>query len=158
MDIRTALKQLLEFEGDYSDNAADPGGRTRFGITEAQAKAAGYLGDMRSLPLEVAESIYKKYYWDAVRADELPGRLRYAVFDAAVNSGPSQAAKWLQRALNVPADGAIGPQTIAAANKANPEDVRNSMLSQRLLFMARLPQWQVFGRGWANRIATILES
>ena len=158
MDIRTALKQLLEFEGDYSDISADPGGRTRFGVTEAQARAAGYLGEMKSLPLSVAESIYKKYYWDAVRADDLPERLRYAVFDAAVNSGPSQAAKWLQKALNVTADGSIGPQTIAAANKADAEDIRNSMLSQRLLFMARLPQWQVFGRGWANRIATILES
>lgn len=61
------------------------------GITKAVAKENGYDGPMKSLPVDVAQAIYKRQYWDAVRADELPESVRYAVFDGAVNSGVSQS-------------------------------------------------------------------
>ena len=87
MDFDTAFNRLLGFEGGYSNDAADPGGKTRFGITEAEARRHGYEGDMKSLPLETAKAIYRPSYWDACKCDELPEAIRYAVFDAAVNSG-----------------------------------------------------------------------
>ena len=157
MNFDSAFDLLLKHEGGFSDHAADPGGKTRFGITEAVAREVGYRGDMRELPLDLAKRIYKDKYWDTVKAEQLPAAVRYAVFDAAVNSGPGQAAKWLQRALGVKDDGAIGPQTLAAANASNPDSLKMRMLGQRLRFMAGLSNWPAFSRGWAIRIASLME-
>ena len=158
MNFDQAFDILLKHEGGFSDHAADPGGKTRFGITEAVAREVGYRGDMRELPLDLAKRIYKDRYWDAVRAEELPEAIRYAVFDAAVNSGPRQAIRWLQRAVGVRDDGLIGPQTIAAGRAADPQALLRRMLSARLRFMTDLPAWPTFGRGWARRIADLMET
>lgn len=158
MNFDQAFDILLKHEGGFSDHAADPGGKTRFGITEAVAREAGYRGDMRELPLDLAKRIYKSRYWDAVRADELPEAVRYAVFDAAVNSGPIQAIRWLQRAVGVRDDGVIGPITLGAVRATDPQVLLRRMLSARLRFMTDLPTWPTFGRGWARRIADLMEA
>jgi lysozyme family protein len=157
MNFDTAIEHVLKSEGFYSDHAADPGGKTMYGITEAVAREVGYKGDMRELPLDLAKRIYKDRYWDRVQADRLPAGIRLTALDAAVNSGPGQAIKWLQRALGVKDDGVIGPQTLAAANAANPDALRMRMLGQRLKFMAGLTNWPAFSRGWAIRIASLME-
>lgn len=158
MNFDTAFAKLLVHEGDFSNHRDDPGGKTRYGITEAVARRVGYRGDMRELPLDLARRIYQEDYWRAVRADELPPAVRYALFDAAVNSGPAQAVRWLQRALGVRDDGVIGPATMSAANQANPDALRGRILAQRLRFMAELPNWPAFGRGWARRISDLMEA
>lgn len=158
MTFDEAFKVLLGSEGGYSDHPYDNGKKTNFGITEAVARAAGYRGDMRSLPASLAQTIYRREYWDAVRADDLPPALRYAVFDAAVNSGVKQAVKWLQRAIGATDDGIVGPQTITMARAAQPDFVKRRMLAQRLVFMTNLPTWPQFSRGWARRVAEILEA
>lgn len=158
MNFDTAFTTLLKHEGGFSNHPADPGGKTRFGITEAVAREAGYRGDMRELPLDLAKRIYKDRYWGAVRADELPAAVRYAVFDAAVNSGVRQAARWLQRAVGVRDDGVIGPVTLAAVRAADPERLLRQLLAQRLRFMTNLPTWPSFSRGWARRIADLMET
>lgn len=156
MNFDQAFDVLIGHEGGYSNHPADPGGETMWGVTRRVALQEGYAGEMRYLPRDTAKAIYRKKYWDAVRADELPAVLRYGVFDAAVNSGVSQAVKWLQQAVDVQDDGVIGPMTIAAAKKADFLALPN-MLGYRLDFMTSLPTWGQFGRGWARRIAAILK-
>lgn len=158
MNFDQAFDQVLGHEGGYSDHAADPGGKTRYGVTEAVARSNGYQGDMRDLPLDLAKQIYRRLYWDAVKADELPEAIRYAVFDAAVNSGPPQAVKWLQRAVRVPDDGIVGPKTAHAAHVMPADEVLRRMLAQRLRFMTGLHAWYSFSRGWARRVADLLEA
>jgi lysozyme family protein len=157
MNFDAAFDLLLKHEGNFSDHAADPGGKTRYGVTEAVAREVGYRGDMRELPLDLAKRVYKDKYWDTVKAEQLPPAVRYVVFDAAVNSGPGQSSKWLQRALGVTDDGVIGPKTLTAANAANPDSLRMRLLGQRLRFMAGLANWPAFSRGWAIRIASLME-
>lgn len=156
MTFDDAIKRVLMHEGGYSDHAADPGGKTMYGITEAVAREVGYRGNMEELPLDLAKRIYKDRYWDAIRADELPASIRYVMLDAAVNSGPRQAVLWLQRALGVTPDGALGPVTIAHSF-ANERNLASKLLSQRLRFMTNLNTWPSFGRGWARRIADLME-
>lgn len=156
MDFDQAFTVLIEHEGGYSDHDADPGGKTRYGITEAVAREVGYRGDMRELPLSLAKRIYQERYWKSVRADELPTTLRYVMFDAAVNSGPTQAIRWLQRAVNVTDDGVFGPRTMAATRAVDENRLRNVMIAHRLRFMTTLPNWHSFSRGWARRISSLL--
>ena len=155
MNFDQAFEKLIGHEGGYSNNPADPGGETMWGITARVARADGYTGPMRDLPRERAKSIYRRKYWDAVRADLLPEVVRFDVFDGAVNSGPEQSAKWLQRAAGADDDGIVGPKTIAAAVMAGPA-LAARYNGHRLRFMTDRPTWPNFGKGWARRIATNL--
>ena len=119
---------LIEREGGYSDHPADRGGPTMFGITEAVARAHGYRGAMRDLPLEEASAIYRRLYWLRPRFDQVAiraPRIAAELFDTGANMGPAVAATFLQRALTalnrngkdypdlVP-DGRLGAASIAA--------------------------------------------
>jgi lysozyme family protein len=153
MTFDDAFKLVVHHEGGYVNHPNDPGGATRFGVTERVARANGYTGDMREFPLGKAREIYKKLYWDSVRAEELPPAVRFDIFDGAVNSGVSQASKWLQRALGVRDDGVIGPATVAASKTVPGPVLAARYNAARLQFMTDLPNWPSFGRGWARRIA-----
>lgn len=156
MDFDRAFDHLMVSEGGYAFHPSDPGGETMLGVTARVARAEGYLGEMRHLPRETAKAIARKRYWDAVRADEMPPAVRYPLFDAAYHSGPTQAVKWLQRAIGVGDDGKIGPITLAAAHRAGAQAAVR-MTAERLDFMTSLPTWASFGKGWARRIAAVLK-
>lgn len=156
MDFDTAFYELLGHEGGYSNNPADPGGETMWGVTWRVARAHGYEGEMKDMPVEFAKTVYRKNYWAPTKADQLPDVLRYPVFDAAVNSGVAQSIQWLQEAVGATVDGIIGPQTVSFASKADPEITVRKMLGVRLQFMTDLDTWPHFGRGWARRIASLL--
>jgi len=157
MNFDQAFEKLIGHEGGHSNHPDDKGGETMFGITVAVARANGYYGDMKALPLSEAKRIYRASYWDAVKADQLPASCRFDVFDAAVNSGVRQAALWLQRAVGATDDGVIGPQTLQACAVAG-DAVKPRFNGHRLEFMASLSNWPAFGRGWARRIATNLKA
>jgi lysozyme family protein len=157
VNFDAAFTELIKHEGGFVDHPSDPGGATRWGVTQAVARENGYTGHMRDFPIELAKDIYRRQYWDAVKAEQLPPAVRYAVFDAAVNSGPRQAIRWLQRAVNAQEDGILGPQTLGLVRDSNSEKLLRVFMAQRLLFMASLSNWPAFGRGWARRVASILE-
>lgn len=158
MTFDEAFEKLLGHEGGYVNHPDDPGGETNWGITIRVARENGYTGAMREMPQAVAKDIYRKRYWAPVYGDLLPAVVRYAMFDAAVNSGVGQAARWLQRAVGVADDGRIGPVTLRAVGQVSPDKLLRSMLAQRLLFMTNLTGWGSFGRGWARRIASLMET
>lgn len=155
MNFDQAFERLLGHEGDYSNDPKDPGGETMWGVTIAVARANGYAGPMRDLPQDVAKAIYRKNYWTPIRADELPDSVRFDVFDAAVNSGVSQSAKWLQRAVGANPDGVIGAVTVGAARAAGPM-IAAHFNGYRLQFYTDLDTWPKFGKGWARRVASNL--
>lgn len=155
MNFDQAFDALIGNEGGYSFNAVDPGGETMWGITSRVARANGYRGDMRALPRDEAKRIARAQYWDAVQGDALPACLRFQVFDAAYNSGPAEAARWLQRAAGVVADGVIGPATLSAA-QSSPVRIGILFDAERQQALTDLPTWGAFGRGWARRIANNL--
>lgn len=153
MNFDQAFDKLIGHEGGYSNHSQDPGGATMYGITVAVARANGYLGDMHMLGQAQAKAIYHSQYWLAIKADQLPDEVRFDVFDAAVNSGPAQAAKWLQRAVGAIGDGVIGPQTLEACKFVPGMVLAKQFNGQRLQFLTELPGWPAFGKGWARRVA-----
>ena len=156
MTFDEAFDLLIGHEGGYANHPSDPGGETMWGVTARVARANGFTGDMRDLPRDKAKQIYRDLYWTPVKADQLPQAVRFDVFDAAVNSGTDQAAKWLQRVVGAAPDGKIGPATIAAAVAAGPL-IGARFNGVRLQFMTDLPTWGAFGKGWARRVAGNLQ-
>jgi lysozyme family protein len=153
MTFDEAFDLLLKHEGGFSNHSADPGGATRYGVTEAVARQEGYTGDMKDYPLAEAKKVYRRLYWDAMRLDEARPEVRFDLFDAGVNSGVATATRWAQRILFVRDDGVMGPVTIQALMTMNPALFRSRYNGARLKFMAGLRQWDSFGQGWARRIA-----
>jgi len=103
MDVEELIDSVIGREGGYSDHPADRGGATRWGITEAVARAHGYRGEMRSFPRDEAASIYRRIYWARPgfdRVGEVAPLLAAELFDTGVNMGPAVAVSFLQRALN----------------------------------------------------------
>lgn len=144
-----AFEKVIGHEGGYIFDPRDPGGETKYGVS----KRAYPNEDIKNLSLARAKQIYKRDYWDRCRCDDLPFEVRFDVFDAAVNSGVSQASKWLQRAVGAKPDSVIGNLTIKAAQQIDGMTIAMRMNGERLKFMTDLPTWQHFGKGWARRIA-----
>jgi len=99
--------------------------------------------------------LYKAKYWDTIKGDDLPMGVDYAVFDFAINSGPSRAAKTLQSVLSVGSDGQIGPATLNALEAANPREIATAVCEARLAFLQSLPTYGTFGRGWSSRVSEV---
>jgi lysozyme family protein len=128
MNVDELIEGVIAREGGYSNHPADRGGPTRWGVTEAVARAHGYAGDMRAYPREEAVTVYRRIYWlrpGFDRVAELAPLIAAELFDTGVNMGPEVAAGFLQRALNalnrgasdypdLPVDRRVGDATIKA--------------------------------------------
>lgn len=143
----------LGIEKGFFDDPA--GGPTMYGVTQAVARAWGYQGDMRHLPLETAQAIARSEYFDRYQCGQLPAPLALLVFDTAYNGG--KPVKWLQIAVGTDADGIIGAKTIAAARAADPHRTAALMCAQRMRYMQSLGNFRENAGGWFLRVAAILE-
>lgn len=158
------LKAVLKHEGGFVNHPEDPGGMTNMGITALTY--AEYTGrrlstiteqEMRSLTVEMVAPIYKRKYWDKCKCDQLPSGIDYAVFDYAVNSGPTRAIKHLQECLAINADGIIGAQTLKYVENSLPSELLREYLQRREDFLKGLRTFKTFGRGWMRRVNEVKE-
>lgn len=161
-NFSVALPKLLADEGGFVNHKLDPGGMTNLGVTrtvwQEWTGRPATEADMRALTPAAVAPLYRARYWDAVRADDLPTGVDYAVFDAAVNSGPARAARWLQQALGLPATGVMDGSLVVVANRREPVELITAYTATRLRFLQGLRTWPTFGRGWARRVNGVAAS
>ena len=180
-----AHKFTLSWEGGESDDAADRGGFTKFGVstafltdiasTQAGRDVLDRMGvilpvtrtTIRNLTESLAASLFRWQMWDTLKLDLIPLRPAVVLYDAAVNSGPRQSVKFAQRGYNacvtygqpLDADGIMGPATRKAMQQADTEKIIMSMLDQREQFyrdlVAAKPSQEVFLKGWLNRVTDL---
>lgn len=150
-DFTTAVNRVLSNEGGYVFNPNDPGGETIWGITSRTAYKWGFKGEMRYMARETAVDIYRNEYWESPRISDLPFPLAFQVFDGAVNHGPEQSIKWLQRALGTNDDGAIGSITLSLVKARDPLLLGLDYIVRRGKFYVSLPTWPHFGKGWTDK-------
>lgn len=133
------LNRVLKDEGGYSNNPADPGGATNFGITIADyrryVKPDATSEDVKRMSVNDAKIIYKERYWDALGCDNLPGGVDYTCFDYGVNSGIGRPRRDLAKFSNL-----SGHALIDAIN------------NERMAFLQSLKTFPVFGKGWTSRV------
>lgn len=162
-----AFKQMLASEGGFTDDERDNGnklpdgrkGSTMLGVTQFNwEQHVGHQvthDQMRKLTPADVEPLYKKKYWDVVRADELPSGIDYLVFDLGVNAGPGRSIKLLQAAVGVPADGGFGPMTMAAVLAVDPVELIDKFSQNKEHFYRGLDDFKTYGTGWLNRVAAV---
>ena len=165
INFAEALGLTLRHEGGFVNNPKDPGGATNKGVTLAtfslflgRKATVAELQGISDMQLCV---IYRQYFWDKVRGDDLPGGLDFCVFDFAVNSGVSRAAKMLQSLVGAGPDGSIVYKTIAAVESYVSRETLPRLIDQyqakRLHYLQALPHFQTFGKGWTRRVNEVLD-
>ncbi len=178
----SSLRRVLRYEGGYSNHPLDKGGPTNLGITlrtlqnfyedyeygDLDGDGDVDVNDIRLLDtLEEAAPVYKRYFWDKMRLDSFPGGPDFLMFDFGVNSGPKNATRILQRAINrcvddpVDVDGVLGPMTLERVNGVDSTLLVSAMLKERGIFYNKLinqnPSQEVFRNGWFNRLERVSE-
>jgi lysozyme family protein len=146
-----AFNRLMDSEGGYVNDSADPGGETRWGISKRSYPAE----DIKNLTRERAAAIYQRDFWE-VLGDDVHPAVKFQVFDFAVNSGIQTAIRKLQAAIGVADDGHWGPVSAARLKEMDVSDVLMRYVAERLDFWRRLSTWPRFGAGWAGRAAADL--
>jgi len=175
-DFSKILKIVKGFEGNesYTNHPDDPGGPTKFGITQWRYTTAGYFGSVKNCTAQEAAAIYKKYYWDKLKLDLVKDFFVCLIlFDIVVNGG--RPVKWLQRTLNVlnrkgkdypdlKVDGKLGPATAKVVNKAMQvrrgqlylkNSIYEGLLSFRTVYFIEISEkkeaLETFTPGWIDK-------
>jgi len=164
LNFDTAFEYVLKSEGGYVNDPADRGGETNLGVTKKAWMSFLKVKElpinaMKELTKEKVKPFYRSMYWDAVRSDDLPSGIDYVAFDFAVNAGPVQCVKLLQRALGVTDDGIIGQGTLAAIKAADPKKFLESFNAEKEKFYRKIvsnkPEQSKFLKGWISRIHAV---
>lgn len=162
MMFEAALSHVVSpgIEGGFSNHPADRGGATNRGITRETLRrwrnAPVSVEDLRKLTVEETRLIYHSWYWNSVRAAELPAGVDLFIFDMSVNHGQGRAITILQKSVGAEPDGLFGPKTLMMALTQNPGLTIDKMCSFRRAFYRLIvkndPSQEEFINGWMNRV------
>jgi len=150
-----AIGKTLAHEGGatFTDDPTDRGGATKYGISQLAYPDL----DIRNLTEQQARDIYKRDYWDRVRADEITSQaVAENIFDTGVNMGVRTGSRLAQVAAEIePADGIIGSQSLKVINKCNEElfisNYTIAKIARYAYICNRNKSQKRFLLGWINR-------
>jgi lysozyme family protein len=164
---------VFDHEDGYSDHPKDPGGATKFGITqrvldEWRRSQGRPTMSVISLTKEEATDIYFDRYWQPLMCRVMFEPIALMLMDTGVNIGIYGAAKIVQRCVGVAADGFVGSKTINAITSAYARFVTDSRQPMLLwqMHMARCSYYETivnknpilneFLTGWMRRASECL--
>lgn len=158
------IEKILQREGGFVDDPNDKGGATKFGITietlEDWRHKSVTATEVMALTKDEAMQIYLNKYilgpgFETIANDQV----RYLVIDMWINHGPKRATLLIQKALDLPGDGILGPKTLLKLRSCDDGDFRR-ILSDRMRFYGRIitkdPTQAKFAAGWLDRCADFL--
>ncbi len=158
------LHLILNFEGGFSNDPADPGGATNLGIIQKEYDAyrTGHGLPKQSVKLITqaeAKDIYQKQYWDPLHAEFLAQPLDVVLFDTAVNLGVGRALHYLQNELGVANASTFDKNTSDAYHaytaKHGVAPLATAVLTQRVAWYHHIGdsgKLNKFLKGWLNRV------
>lgn len=159
--IDKMIAHVVDLEGGYVNNVNDRGGPTKYGITLATLhdwrKSPVSAYDVQQLTVDEAAKIYRQNYFVGPHLDVVSnGPVLEFLFDYGINSGPGAAIAALQRALDIPDDGSIGPITTRVVKAVTNWTalfwrLKAERLEAALRDVGRNPSQSIFAVGWANR-------
>lgn len=125
-DFESCVNSVLQEEGGYVNNPADPGGETQWGIS----KRAFPDVDIKALTKDGAKEIYLNHYWKPLEVYGLHGLYQKVAFECAVNQGVDRCKRLLDQ------------------SKGQLE----WFMADRALAYIALPTFATFGKGWLRRL------
>ena len=162
-DYRKLKPFILRWEGGYINDQADLGKQTNKGVTLSTYRSVfgknKTVSDLKKITDEQWEFIFKKFYWDKWKADDIKDQnVANILVDWLWCSG-SYGIKIPQRVLGVSVDGIVGSKTIASINARDGRELFDTIKQERKDFIDRIcqtrPQNRKFKNGWMNRINSL---
>lgn len=144
----TCVERVLVIEGGLVNDPDDPGGLTKYGISQR----AYPMLDIANLTREQAIEIYRRDYWDKSHAGQLPVPVDAYVFDSAINQGAGYAIKQLQEVVGTKPDGIFGPITLRMVWYGDRKETGALYLAERAIDYMALMKFSKYGRGWLKRL------
>ena len=168
---------VARWEGGFINHPNDPGGATNCGVSLRWLQGTGMdvngdgkidVADIRAMTPELAADLFRRYFWDYLGLEGFPPCLAATVYDCAVNTGCTQAVRFLQRACDryagqwLAIDGRLGPVTRARVSelcvKVGEAALCKAVIDTRIEFYHRLvanppegKDYRPFLSGWLNR-------
>ena len=146
------LKVILRHEGGLVENKFDPGGLTKYGISQRSYPTL----NIKELTVQDASAIYYNDYWLKLKIDNIKNEeLKLHLFDMAVNAGIKTAIKLLQGLVGTTQDGVLGPRSEAKIGLYEGdivEEYKKARINYYNKLIKNKPQLQVFIKGWINRV------
>ena len=161
-----SFKMVIEHEGHYSNDPADRGGATCWGITHSEInKFLGHtatIDEVKNFPINSAKQIYKEKYWNAMKLDMIKSEImRLLLFDQGVNRGCGTAIISIEKVLGIAVNGIMDEQTIHSINHRNPIKLGLDFVKEAqkayISIAIRNPSQIVFLSGWINRTHKLLD-
>jgi lysozyme family protein len=154
-----AFPWVIGIEKGFQDDPKDPGnwtggkvGSGRLVGTKYGVSAASYPDlDIQNITLEHAQLIAKNDFWDKFKGDEIPPAVALCVFDFGYNAGVHEGIVVLQRTLDLPEDGVVGPITINSLHARDPRWVVKTFFAERMMAYRQMKGWGHDGNGWTAR-------
>lgn len=162
-DYRKLKPFILRWEGGYINDQADLGKQTNKGVTLSTYRSVfgknKTVSDLKKITDEQWEFIFKKYYWDKWKADDIKDQnVANILVDWLWCSG-SYGIKIPQKVLGVSIDGIVGTKTIAAINARDGRELFDTIRQERKDYIDSIcqarPQNMKFKKGWLNRINSL---
>lgn len=170
-DFIPAYHHILLNEGGYVNDPDDPGGETYKGVARASwPKWLGWhiidlLKKQPNFPanldtnLELREEIgafYLANFWNKLKCEEIREQaVAESILDFGVNAGVATSAALAQKVVGTTPDGVIGPATIAAINKFNPDHFIAAFAVEKirryLAIVKKRPTSKKYFQGWVER-------
>jgi len=164
---KLVIDDILKWEGGYSDNPADSGKITNFGITsktfhewQKHDPFAPALNSVKDLTKDQAYLFYS-WYFNKYRINKLISfpLLFWFMSDSVVQHG-AYPIYWLQKTVGTVPDGIIGPKTVSCVQKAGEQDVYFRLIAERIQFYGQIVSKNhsqaIFTRGWLRRVTRFI--
>jgi|SRR5271165_6546257 len=160
--VDLAIQYVLSWEDPSLSGVitTDTGGRTRFGIAERYhpelTASLFYTSLGNDAALVIAKSVYDISYCQPLCIVDIGNQdIANKVLSLGVNLGVERAGQMLQDVLMVPCDGRIGPITMMALDRADPNEVLFGLRSEAEKYyledVEKHPEKEVDLKGWLRR-------
>lgn len=147
---------IISWEGGFANHPQDPGGATMKGVTLATFRqvfgTSKTVTDLKNITDGQWHTIYKKYYWDRWKADQIGSQTIANLLVDWVWASGSHGITKVQELLGVKTDGIVGPKTLDALNSKDRLVMFDKIWKRREQFIKSLKTYPTFGRGWTNRL------
>lgn len=157
-----AIIDVIEHEKGYVNDPDDPGGATKYGISQKQ------FPDLNIAELTLPEAVqwYRLNYWNPYPFEKMTSQIvATRVFDIGITMGMQNMFKLLQRAIRsvtgkiLQADGLPGPKTMLALEKATASEMfefglicaLEAEIANRYRNIDKARSRPKYLKGWLNR-------
>lgn len=158
-DSKILVPFIQSWEGGFANHPQDPGGATMKGVTLATFRqvfgASKTVNDLKNITDEQWHTIYKKFYWDRWKADQIVSQSIANILTDWVWASGSHGITKVQELLGVKVDGIVGEKTLAALNSKDPHSFFSRIFARRKQFIESLKTYPTFGKGWMRRLNSI---